>query len=220
MKKRAKTISGQGALDGIEDSDFLLSYEFFQGSTLDTARNLLGRRLWRKLPDGSVLHGPIVEVEAYTEDDPACHAYRGETPRCRVLFGPPGHAYIYFIYGMYHCLNLVTEPEGKAGAVLIRAVGAEGTNGPGRLCRQWSIDKSLNGVDMTRSDSPIWLSRGSRVADSDVETTARIGLSVAVDRLWRFAVKDHASVSGPAKVIPRIRKKRNASSDGGRGAGK
>ncbi|MBX9669504.1 MAG: DNA-3-methyladenine glycosylase [Candidatus Obscuribacterales bacterium] len=181
----------------IKISEYLetLPPEFFLRDTVTVARELLGVTLVRRLEDGTVLSGPIVETEAYTQDDPACHAFRGKTPRCSVMFGPGGFAYVYFIYGMYNCLNVVTEAEHTAGAVLIRAIGAEGTNGPGKLCREWSIDRSHNGVNLMDAGSPLWLSKSSSTSSEDVEVSTRIGLSVAQDRPWRFTVRNHPSVS-------------------------
>jgi DNA-3-methyladenine glycosylase len=172
--------------------------KFYRRPTLEVARDLLGAFLCRRLPDGKVLYGPIVELEAYTRDDPACHASRGKTPRCSVMFGPAGRAYVYFIYGMYYCLNVVTEPEHTPGAVLIRAVGAEGTNGPGKLCRQWEINFEHNGVSLMDPASSLWISPAKPVADQDIITTTRVGISSAQDRPWRFLLKDHESVSRPA----------------------
>ncbi len=172
------------------------SKSFYSRNTLDVARDVLGAVLCRRLPDGTVLSGNIVEVEAYTQDDPACHAYRGLTPRSSVLFGPPGMAYVYFIYGMYWCLNVVTEPEGTPGAVLIRAVDAPGCNGPGKLCRQWQISREHNRISLMDTNSDLWISPGRKIADSDVSITPRIGLNVAQERLWRFHVSDHHAVSG------------------------
>ena len=101
---------------GVLTTDFnckdTIEPDFFNQSTLDATRNILGCMLFRKLKNGKSLIGPIVEVEAYTQDDPACHAYIGVTPRTKVLFGPAARAYVYFIYGMYHCFNIVTEKEG------------------------------------------------------------------------------------------------------------
>lgn len=185
--------------DKTAQPDSALCRDFFSRSTLDVARALLGITLVRRQENGSTLSGRIVEVEAYTQDDPACHAYRGLTDRTRPMFGEPGHAYVYFIYGMYHCLNVVTEPSGEAGAVLIRAVEAEGTDGPGKLCRQWSIDKSHNDIDMTSSKSEIYLVRSEPIPESQVLVTPRIGISRAKERPWRFLVKDNASVSKPAR---------------------
>lgn len=173
-----------------------LPREFFERYTVDVARDLLGTVLCRRLPDGSILQGQVVEVEAYTDDDPACHAFKGKTPRCEVMFGPGGFSYVYFIYGMYNCLNVVTEVDGVAGAVLIRAVAAEGTNGPGKLCRQWGIDRTHNGLNLMDPSSEIWLAKGVLLPNDEVMITERIGLSVAQERLWRFSVKNHPSVSG------------------------
>lgn len=169
--------------------------QFFARPAPAVAPQLLGSWLYRRLPDQTILHGRIVEVEAYTEDDPACHAFKGLTERCKVLFGPPGMAYVYFIYGMYHCLNVVTERDGEAGAVLIRAVEAEGTNGPGRLCRQWHIDRSFNGKSLLDPESDLWMEPGTQVHDSEIEITPRVGITLAADRMWRYHLKGNASVS-------------------------
>jgi len=151
-----------------------LSREFYLGDTVEIAQNLLGKYLVRVLPDGEVLAGRITETEAYVgRCDKACHAYNyRRTERTSVMFGPPGHAYIYLIYGMYHCLNFVTEPEGEPSAVLIRAVepltGVETIrqarfgekpmtayrkknfmNGPGKVCKGFLLSKEQNGLDLT-----------------------------------------------------------------------
>lgn len=161
------------------------------------AKDLIGSLLCRRQTDGQILSGPIIEVEAYTSDDPACHASRGLTKRTQVMFGPPGHAYVYFIYGMYFCLNVVTEPEGVPGAVLIRAVGADGTNGPGKLCRQWQISAAHNGLSLLTTDSQLWISPAEKVPKARIIATPRIGITQATDRPWRFFLKDHPGVSGP-----------------------
>lgn len=172
-----------------------ISRRLFGDSTLEIAPQLLGIKLCRRLDDGTILTGRIVEVEAYTQDDPACHAFKGITPRSKIMYGPPGFAYVYFIYGMYHCLNVVTEADGTAGAVLIRALEFEGANGPGKLCRQWQIDKKMNGVDLLDSNSPLWLSKGTLETGETIDITGRIGLSVAQDKLWRFSIRDNKFVS-------------------------
>jgi DNA-3-methyladenine glycosylase len=177
----------------------IFTREFYARSTVTVARDLLGAVLCRRFADGRVVAAPIVEVEAYTEDDPACHAFRGITERCRVLFGQPGIAYVYFIYGMYNCLNVVTEPDGVPGAILIRALGAEGGAGPGKLCQTWEIDRSFNGVDLTCTESSLWIAQGERIA-SNVGETVRIGVTSAQDRIWRFYVKGNQYVSGPRKL--------------------
>lgn len=173
-----------------------LSREFFARPTVSVAKDLLGTTLVRNFPDGRILTAPIVEVEAYTEDDPACHAYRGITERCRVMFGPPGFAYVYLIYGMYFCLNVVTEIDGIPGAVLIRALGMEGGNGPGKLCREWEIDKQLNGVDFLDPSSPLQIKPGIIYGADAISISERIGIKVAVERPWRFYVTDSPHVSG------------------------
>ena len=133
--------------------------EFYLQDTLTVAQALLGQLVWRRLPSGEVLSGIIVETEGYLTDDPACHAYRGQTPRNRTMFGPPGHAYVYFTYGLHMMLNLVCAPEGIAEAVLIRAIepvegvetmrlnrgGIESvlqlTNGPGKLAQALALTR-------------------------------------------------------------------------------
>ncbi len=102
-----------------------LPASFFARDAVTVARELLGATLVHALPDATLLAGTIVETEAYREDDPASHSHRGRTPRAHVMFGPPGRAYVYFIYGMYDCFNVVCEPEGSGAAVLIRAVHPE-----------------------------------------------------------------------------------------------
>lgn len=179
------------------DYSNVLTSKFYEKEAPAVARALLGTRLCRRFDDGTVVSAPIVEVEAYTEDDPACHAFRGITDRCRVLFGPPGIAYVYFIYGMYNCLNVVTQPEGSASAVLIRAIGTEGGTGPGKLCSTWKIDRSFNGVDLMSPDSPLWIVRGERVKTQVIGESVRIGVTSAKDIVWRYYVKDNPYVSGP-----------------------
>ena len=172
--------------------------QFYNRNTLTVARELVGASLCRRLPDGTLLHGRIVEVEAYRQDEPACHAARGVTPRCQVMFGPAGMSYVYFIYGSCYCLNVVTEPEGKGCAVLIRAVEGIGTNGPGKLCREWQIDKSHNGLDLCDPASELWICRPhEELKRSQVGVSTRIGIKVAEDLPSRFFLKGHKDVSGP-----------------------
>ncbi len=193
--------------------------EFFAGDTLVVARDLLGARLVR-LFDGQRLGGTIVECEAYIgQDDTACHASRGRTRRNEVMFGPPGHAYIYFTYGMHWLLNVVTEAEGFPAAVLLRAMQpvegietmralreAQGTlraerdltGGPARLTQALAIDRALNGADLVDGET-LWLERGAWVPDENVGRGPRIGIRYAAekDRLapWRFWVRDNPYVS-------------------------
>lgn len=173
-----------------------LTREFFARPTVEVAPDLLGMTLVRTLASGQIVRAQIVEVEAYTQDDPACHAYRGVTERCRVMFGPPGFAYVYFIYGMYFCLNVVTEVDGTPGAVLIRALDIPGSEGPGKLCRAWEIDRSLNGVDLLDCGASLYLESGTRYGAEHISISERIGLNVATERPWRFYLTDHPHVSG------------------------
>jgi DNA-3-methyladenine glycosylase len=185
-----------------------LPREFFARHTPDVARDLIGAILCRRLPDGNILHGRIIETEAYRDNEPACHAARGPTPRCKVMFGEPGIAYVYFIYGNYHCLNVVTEPEGSGCAVLIRAVEGDNLNGPGKLCREWLIDKGHNGLDLTdgNGESDLWIAAPAVVpAKREIGVSSRIGIKEALHLQWRYFLKDHPGVSGP-KAYNRPRK--------------
>jgi DNA-3-methyladenine glycosylase len=162
-----------------------LKREFFNRPTLTVARELLGKFLVRKMGD-KMVRTRITETEAYCgPKDKACHASKGLTPRTKVMFGPPGHAYVYLIYGMYHCLNIVTEKEGYPAAVLIR--GVQGMTGPGKLCRKLEIDKRLNAIDMTKSRE-LWVEDRSS-APARIKRTPRIGVDYAgewKDKPWRF----------------------------------
>ena len=184
-----------------------LTRDFFGRETLTLARELLGQRLVRVI-EGQRLSGRIVEVEAYIgEEDAACHASAGRTERTEVMYGPPGHAYVYFIYGMYHCLNVVAEQEGFPAAVLIRAIEPEEglevmrtnrpgrpdmelTDGPGKLCQALGIDLRLNGVDLCTSDE-LFLERAEPVPKARIVATPRVGVrgdEAAVNAPWRFCV--------------------------------
>jgi DNA-3-methyladenine glycosylase len=194
----------------------LLKRSFYLRSPDLVARNLLGKVLARRL-DGEWLLGRIVEVEAYFgQDDPAAHAFAGKTARNAVLFGPPGFAYVYFIYGMYSCLNVSCEPDGQAGGVLIRALeplaGLETmarlrglstlekprllTSGPGRLCQAFGITRARhNGMDVTDAKTELQiLDDGFRPAS--VQATPRIGIRKAVERPHRFVIAGNGFVSG------------------------
>lgn len=160
--------------------------------------------------------GRIVEAEAYIgEDDPACHAFRGRTPRNRVMYGPPGHAYVYFIYGMHYMLNVVTEEEGFPAAVLVRAVepligidhmrrrrGAvperELARGPGKLCTAFGIGRRHNGADLT--GSKLFIARDPNVAEAHVLWSARVGIREGTDRRWRCYLAESPWVSRSALV--------------------
>lgn len=169
-----------------------LGRRFYARSTLDLAHALLGTWLCRE-HDGRVLRGRIVEVEAYT-DDAASHAReRRRTPRNAVMFGNAGHAYVYFTYGMHHCVNVVAERDGEPGAVLIRGLdGLPGANGPGRLCRVLSIDRALDGVDLTAGER-LWIEAGRH--RQPIVQTARVGIRHAAELPWRFYLLGNAGVS-------------------------
>lgn len=175
---------------------------FFERETLAVARDLLGAYLMKFQPEsGEWLRCRVVETEAYTADDPACHAYNRKTGRAQMLYHHPGTAYVYLIYGMYDCLNVVTEPHGTAGAVLFRALEPpEGmelkTHGPGRLTRALGITRQqFNGLPLTDVASGLYLAVGAPVPDQQVVQTTRIGISKAVDYPWRFYIRDNRWVS-------------------------
>lgn len=176
----------------------IISKDFYAGDTLETAKELLGCKLIRRQGD-KVFSGIIVETEAYTANDPACHAFKGKTSRAATLFKQPGIAYIYFIYGMYHCMNVVTEEYDKAGAVLIRALEpispVKNTNGPGKLCRELNITKEFNEIDLTSEGSLLSIEEGENIPKSRIISTTRIGIKQAADYPWRFYVKDNQFVS-------------------------
>jgi DNA-3-methyladenine glycosylase len=192
-----------------------LDVSFYRRDTLQVARELLGKRLVRVI-DGRRLSGLVVEDEAYVgEADRASHAAHGRTRRTEIMYGPPGCAYIYFIYGMYWCLNIVTDEPGFPAAILIRGVEpCEGleimrarrpgrpdyelTNGPGKLCAALDIDQRLNGVDLTRSDE-LFLEDGDPIDPARIATSARIGLNGSLGHAavvpWRIFVVDSRFVS-------------------------
>ncbi|MEW6242486.1 MAG: DNA-3-methyladenine glycosylase [Chloroflexota bacterium] len=183
-----------------------LPRKFYNRPTLTVARELIGARLVRIL-DGVKLVGIITETEGYIgEEDLACHARAGRTPRTQVMYGPPGHAYVYFTYGNHWMLNAVTEREGFPAAVLIRAVqpieGAEvmsarrkgrDTLGPGKLTQAMGIGKGENGVDLTETGSGLWIEAGISVPDSAVTIGPRVGLYTVPEpwksKPWRFLVE-------------------------------
>ena len=192
-----------------------LSRAFFARDTLAVARELLGQRLVRVL-DGRRLAGRIVEVEAYVgEDDQACHARCGRTERNAPMYGPPGHAYVYFVYGMHHCLNVVTGEEGYPAAVLVRALeplegieemrtrrggrpDAQLTSGPARLCQALDIDRRFDGGDLCAPDALLFLEEDIPMPDDAVASGPRIGVrgnEVAIAIPWRFFIPDNRHVS-------------------------
>lgn len=187
-----------------------LDRTFYEGLTSKVAKNLLGKRLVRRL-GGTDLIGTIVEVEAYGgSDDPASHAFRGMTPRNEVMFGEPGHAYVYFTYGNHYCLNVTTQPVGVPGAILVRALeplmGVELmmknrgtdeigrlTDGPGKLTRAMGIGRELNGEDLVTSER-LYLTEGN-FGEFVLGKSSRVGIRLGVEREWRFFVKGNAFVS-------------------------
>ncbi|MDX1388833.1 MAG: DNA-3-methyladenine glycosylase, partial [Acidobacteriota bacterium] len=179
---------------------------FYRRDTLEVARDLLGRMLCRRLPGGSVLRGRLVEVEAYDGPrDRASHAWPGPTARNAPMFGPGGFAYVYLVYGMHHCLNVVTGPRDYPAAVLLRAaespeVGVS-ASGPGRLTRAFRVDRALDGASL--SGPHLWLERGAPPSDNEIGRTARIGVDYAggwARRRLRFVIRGHPDLSGPAAL--------------------
>jgi DNA-3-methyladenine glycosylase len=183
-----------------------LTRSFYRRPALVVARDLLGRVLCRRGPDGEVLRGRVVEVEAYDgPDDRASHAWRGRTARNTPMFAAGGIAYVYQIYGMHFCLNVVTGERDWPAAVLLRAAEApaEGTSasGPGRLCRAFGIDRALDG--QTLAGRTLWLEEGLAVDEAAVRATPRIGVDYAgrsACRPYRFLIRDHPAVSGPRRL--------------------
>ena len=186
----------------ISPAGSILGREFFAHPTVQVARALVGKYLVRAI-DGRVLAGKIVEVEAYVgPKDKACHASKGRTQRTDVMFGPAGVAYVYLIYGMYHCLNVVTEGEEFPSAVLIRAIEIDGEliDGPGRLCRALGVDRGLNRADLTEGESLWFEDRGVVLKRGELGAHARIGVDYAgawAKKLWRFRLR---SVTAPART--------------------
>jgi DNA-3-methyladenine glycosylase len=178
-----------------------LPRSFYARETLTVARELLGMHLVHRGPPGLQV-GRIVETEAYKgPKDLAAHSSRGRTQRTEVMFGPPGHAYVYLIYGFWHCLNFVTADHGVPHAVLIRAIepvaGIDNTtHGPGLLCRALHIDKALNGADLVKSH--LWVEKPADYRKPRVERATRIGVDYAgawAKKPWRFLDRDSPYVS-------------------------
>lgn len=178
-----------------------LERAFYDRDPIEVAQALLGKLLVHVV-DGVERVGRIVEVEAYLgPHDLAAHSSRGLTPRTRVMFGPPGHAYVYLIYGMHHCMNVVTQPEGTASAVLLRALEpvrnvAGRTQGPGLLCRALGIDKRLNGHDLLSED--FYIAAAEPQARIAIVRRPRIGVDYAgawARRLLRFYIRGNPYVS-------------------------
>lgn len=197
----------------------ILPRSFYERETEIVAREMLGTVLECETENGTA-SGIIVETEAYLgEHDLACHAAAGRTARTDPLYGPPGIAYVYFIYGMYWCFNAVTRSEGLPSAVLVRALEpldgtalmhkrrarvrhtADLTSGPGKLCTALGITGSMNGKSLQRR--PIVIREGERVADEDVAVTTRIGITRSADWPLRWIVKGNPFVSSNGRVSRR-----------------
>lgn len=183
--------------------------DFLQDDVVDVAQRLLGCVLEREL-DSQILTGRIVETEAYHQADAASHSYKGRTLRTDVMFGPAGHAYVYFTYGMHYCLNIVADREGVGAGVLIRAIepldgldvmrhlrqgkpDKQLTNGPGKLCQALAIDGSFNGHDLTKA--PLRLQVRPPLPLERIVQTTRIGISKDIHRPWRFYERGNVFVS-------------------------
>lgn len=192
-------------------TDTPLARAFYSRPTLEVARELLGKTLWRRTADGLV-SGVIVETEAYVAAiDPAAHAYRGKTPRNASMFAAPGTAYVYRSYGVHYCLNAVTEAEGVAAAVLLRALRPTAgfdlmrarrgsgisdrdlARGPGRLCQALALTTADDGDSLLGPD--LWISETPGATALPIATTPRIGITQAADWPWRFVIAGEPYVS-------------------------
>jgi DNA-3-methyladenine glycosylase len=182
---------------------------------VEVAPDLLGRTLVRVLPGGERLSARIVEVEAYREDDPASHSYRGRTGRTEIMFGPPGRLYVYFTYGMHFCMNVVTGADGEGSAVLLRAaeplegLDAMAANrgladprllcaGPGRLCQAMAVGRAENGADLVRGGD-VRIERGLAVPAEEIASGPRVGITVATEQPWRFVAAGSPFLSRGAR---------------------
>lgn len=190
-----------------------LERAFYLRDTITVARELLGKNLIRIYRDKS-LQGKIVEVEAYTQNDPASHSYNGKTKRNEVMFYQGGHLYVYFTYGMHYCCNVVTEAEGSGCAVLIRAIEPvenieimkrlrnwnkekniyDLTNGPAKVCQALEITKKENGTDLC-GDKIFIIDTNEKVFLEDIGVSSRIGIRNGVNHKWRFFLKNSPWIS-------------------------
>jgi DNA-3-methyladenine glycosylase len=192
---------------------------FYSREASEVAPDLLGRIVVRRGRDGGRITARIVETEAYAPDDPASHAFRGPTTRNAVMFGPPGYLYVYFIYGMHFCMNVVVGQDGVGTAVLLRAAEPlEGLSemrarrgrdrvrdlcsGPARLCQALGVDRSLDGTDLV-GGTEVWIEQGSPVEGDAVATGPRVGIRVGVEHDWRYLIRDDPFVSPGRPVSAR-----------------
>ena len=177
-----------------------------RGASVAVAPTLLNKLLVSTV-GGTTVSGRIVEVEAYDEDDPASHSFRGLTPRTHTMFGPPGHLYVYLSYGIHHCANIVTGDNGHGAAVLLRAVvpidgidvigsrragrdPRDFTNGPGKLCAALAVDLGHDGLDVCQAGSPVMVVDDGVAPPTRPLVGPRVGITKAVDRPWRFRVSE------------------------------
>jgi DNA-3-methyladenine glycosylase len=201
-----------------------LPKSFYEPSAKVVAPQLLGHFLIRNTPSGPA-GGPIVEVEAYLTDDPACHAAPGPTPRNRVMFGPPGHGYVYLIYGYHFCVNAVCRSVGVGEAVLVRAIEPlfgeafmrrerpvsklrDLTNGPAKLCQALNIDRGLDGIDLCDPKATLWVAENPNVENfrkqlGPIITTTRIGITKAAALPLRFYLSRSDYISQRAAQVPK-----------------
>lgn len=178
----------------------LLGMDFLENNAPAVAKSLIGWKFFVREPDGSLTGGMITETEAYTSEDAASHSFRGKTPRNEVMFGPAGHIYVYFTYGMHWCVNIVTGDSGDGQAVLLRAIqpthnlatmrqrranrpDPELTNGPAKLCQALAITGQDNGQSV---DGPRFILKPPAAKQQNIMATKRIGISQDKHRLWRF----------------------------------
>ncbi len=185
-----------------------MNFHFLQEKASEVAPKLLGCVLERKI-ENKIIRVRIVETEAYDQTDVASHSFRGETERTKVMFGPAGHLYVYFTYGMHYCCNIVTGKSGEGSAVLIRAVeplersevmerlrgksSVEVSNGPAKLCQALCIDSQLNGHDLHRA--PLRLIPKRPTLEKEIIQTTRIGIRHGKEVPWRFYLKENPYVS-------------------------
>ena len=204
-----------------------LPRSFYARRSTAVAPDLLGRILVLRSANGVRLAARIVETEAYEPHDPASHAYRGRTARNAVMFGAPGHLYVYLIYGMHHCMNAVTGAAGEGMAVLLRAAqpiegvdvmrarrGRESVrqlcSGPAKLCQAFGVDRSFDGADLVRGGD-LWIAEGTPVSEAHIVAGPRVGIRVGTEYAWRFSVANDpfvsrgrggASATGSARTRP------------------
>lgn len=200
-----------------------LSCSFYQQELHDLAKALLGKVLVRRLKNGQCLSGKIVEVEAYAqESDPAAHSFRGETRRNQVMFGPPGHLYVYFSYGMHYCCNVVSGPEHQGDAILIRALEPiDGidimfqnrygshiwdkkcelnvSNGPAKLCQAMLIDLEYNGIELWSDE--IYIENAEDPKNVSIGISTRIGIRHGRELPWRYFIKENPWVGRGNRAI-------------------